>query len=41
MHKYWHKIIGLNEHIDLVREQCNDWKYAAVLNCICSLPYDQ
>ena len=26
--------IGLNEHIDLVREQCNDWKSAAVLNCI-------
>ena len=26
--------IGLNEHIDLVREQCNDWKSAAVLNFI-------
>ena len=26
--------IGLNEHIDLVREQCNNWKSAAVLNCI-------
>ena len=26
--------IGLNEHIDLVREQCNDWKSASVLNCI-------
>ena len=34
MHKYQHKIIGLNEHIDLVREQCNDWKSATVLNCI-------
>lgn len=26
--------IGLNEHIDAVREQCCDWKSAAVLNCI-------
>lgn len=26
--------IGLNEHIDLVREQCNDWKSAAALNYI-------
>ena len=26
--------ISLNEHIDLVREQCNNWKSAAVLNCI-------
>lgn len=26
--------IGLNDHIDAVREQCSDWKSAAVLNCI-------
>ena len=26
--------IGLNDHIDAVREQCSDLKSAAVLNCI-------
>ena len=26
--------IGINDHIDLVREQCSDWKAAAVLNWI-------
>ena len=26
--------IGLNDHTDAVREQCSDWKSAAVLNCI-------
>ena len=26
--------IGLNDHIDSVREQCSDLKSAAVLNCI-------
>lgn len=26
--------IGLNDHTDAVREQCSDWKSAAVFNCI-------